>query len=89
MNAEGIRNQAPYPAVHGLDMFHNEAYKTRLTPEQASEEHAFLNADFPNAQRAASEDYWVPQYCLLGDTQDMEEIAAAIKNIQTEAASLA
>jgi len=89
MNAEGIRNQAPYPAVHGLDMFHNEAYKTRLTPEQAKEEHAFLKADFPHSQRAATEDYWVPQYCLLGDEQDMEEIATAIKKIQAEAASLA
>ena len=89
MNAEGIRNQAPYPAVHSLDMFHNGAYKTRLTAEQAGEEHAFLQADFPNSQRAATEDYWVPQYCLLGDEQDMQEIAAAIKKIQAKAASLA
>ena len=89
MNAEGIRYQAPYPAVHRLDMFHNGAYKTRLTAEQAGEKHAFLNADFPNSQRAATEDYWVPQYCLLGDEQDMEEIATAIKKIQADAASLA
>ena len=88
MNAEGIRNQAPYPPVHHLDVFQKGAYKTRLPAEQAREEHAFLKADFPNSQRAATEDYWVPQYCLLGDEQDMEEIVAAIKKIQSNAGSL-
>ncbi len=89
MNAEGIPDQAPYPAVHNLDVFQNGAYKTRLSDEQANEEHAFLKANFPNSHRAASEGYWIPQYCLLGDEQDMEEIAAAIKRIQNDAASLA
>jgi len=88
MNAEGIPSQAPYPAVHNLDVFQNGAYKTRLSAEQASEEHAFLKADFPNSHRAATEGYWVPQYCLLGDEQDMLEIATAIKKIQVDAASL-
>jgi len=88
MNAEGIPNQAPYPAVHNLDVFQNGAYKIRLSSEQASENHAFLKANFPNSHRAATEGYWVPQHCLLGDEQDMEEIANAIKKIQTNATSL-
>jgi 3-amino-5-hydroxybenzoate synthase len=88
MNAEGIPNQAAYPQVHQLDMFQNGAYKTRLCPDQAAEEHAFLQGSFPNSRRAAVEDYWVPQYCLLGDEQDMREIVAAIKKIQEQAASL-
>ena len=88
MNAEGIRSQAPYPEVHKLDMFQNGAYKSRLSGSQAEEEHAFLRADYPNSRRAATEDYWIPQYCLLGDEQDMEEIVAAIKKIQANAASL-
>lgn len=84
MNAEGIPNQAAYPAIHALDMFQNEAYRSRLCGDQATEEHAFLKADFPNAQAAASS-YWVPQYALLGDEQDMQEIAAAIRKIQASA----
>jgi len=89
MNAEGIPNQAAYPEVHKLDMFQNGAYRSRLSGDQATEEHAFLKADFPNSYSAATEDYWVNQYCLLGDEQDMQEIAAAIKKIQANAASLA
>lgn len=88
MNAEGIPNQAAYPQVHRLDMFQNGAYKTRLCPEQAAAPHAFLQGSYPNSLRAAVEDYWVPQYCLLGDEQDMQEIVTAIKKIQERAASL-
>ena len=88
MGAEGIPSQAAYPEVHKLDMFQNGAYKSRLSGAQASEEHAFLQADFPNSHRAATEGYWVPQYCLLGDEQDMEEIAAAIRKIHAGATSL-
>ena len=88
MNAEGIPNQAAYPQVHQLDMFQNGAYKTRLCPEQAAAPHAFLQGSFPNSLRAATEDYWVPQYCLLGDDQDMREIVTAIKKIQEQAESL-
>jgi len=88
MNAEGIPNQAAYPQVHQLDMFQNGAYKTRLCPDHAAEAHAFLHASFPNSLRAATEDYWVPQYCLLGDDQDMHEIVAAIKKVQQHSKSL-
>ena len=88
MAAEGIPNQAAYPPVHKLDMFQSGAYRQRLTGEQAAEEHAFLKADFPNTESSAWESYWVPQYALLGDEQDMQEIAAAIRKIQQHAASL-
>lgn len=87
MNAEGIPNQAAYPAIHALDMFQNGAYRSRLCGEQATEEHAFLKGEFPNAVAAASS-YWVPQYALLGDEQDMQEIAAAIRKIQAAAAEI-
>ncbi|MBL9122939.1 MAG: DegT/DnrJ/EryC1/StrS family aminotransferase [Planctomycetaceae bacterium] len=88
MNAEGIPNQAAYPPVHGLDVFQNGSYRRRLCAEQAQEEHPFLQAKFPVTERAAWECYWVPQYCLLGDEQDMHEIAAAVKKIQRHAAEL-
>lgn len=88
MNAEGIPNQAAYPPVHGLDVFQNGSYRRRLCSDQAKEAHPFLQAEFPVTKRAAWECYWVPQYCLLGNSEDMHEIAAAIKKIQKNAAEL-
>jgi len=32
---------------------------------------------------------WIPQFALLGDEQDMNEIAAAIKKIQRNAKEIA
>lgn len=88
MLAEGIPNQAAYPPVHALDMFQNGAYKSRLCADQASQQHAFLHAEFPVTERAAWETYWIPQYALLGDEVDMQEIAAAIRKIQRHADEL-
>lgn len=88
MNAEGIPNQAAYPPVHELAVFQSGAYRERLSGEQATEPHPFLQAEFPETARAAWESYWVPQYCLLGDEVDMQEIAAAIRKIQQNASEL-
>lgn len=88
MIAEGIPNQAAYPPVHALDMFQNGSYRQRLTGRQADEEHAFLKAEYPQTHRAAWETYWVPQTALLGDEQDMHEIAAAVTKIQNSAKEL-
>src|SRR5439155_481833 len=43
----------------------------------------------PNAQRAFSEAIWIPQPALLGDEEDMEEVAAAVSKLQGSAAELA
>ncbi|MBN1853707.1 MAG: DegT/DnrJ/EryC1/StrS family aminotransferase [Pirellulales bacterium] len=86
--AEGIPNQAAYPQVHKLAMFQNGSYRKRLCRDQAAEEHSFLKGSFPNSLRAATEDYWIPQYCLLGDEQDMHQIAEAIVKVQEHASSL-
>lgn len=88
MNAEGIPNQAAYPPVHALDVFQNGAYRERLCPEQAQAEHAFLKRAYPVTERAAWQCYWLPQYALLGDADDMREVAAAIKKIQRHAGEL-
>ncbi len=88
MKAEGIRNQAAYPPIHALDVFQNESYRQRLSGDQANEPHKFLEAGFPQTHRAAWETYWVPQTALLGDDQDMQEIADAVKKIQKNAKEL-
>ena len=82
MNAEGIPNQASYPPVHALDVFQNGEYRKRLCGSQATEKHPFLQAQYPNTHRAAFESIWIPQPALLGDEEDMHEIAAAWQKIQ-------
>jgi len=89
MNAEGIPNQASYPPLHQLDLFRNHKYRNRLSGRQATQKHAFLNEKFPVTQKAAWETVWIPQPALLGDEEDMNEIAAALSKIQKNAKEIA
>src|SRR5262249_38347491 len=89
MNAEGIPNQASYPPLHELHMFRNAEYRKCLRGTQATDDHVFLRQPFPNTQRAAWETVWIPQPALLGDEEDMNEIAGAIQKIQKNAKELA
>ena len=89
LNAEGIPTQASYPPLHELDCFLNGEYRKCLSGTQATEKHEFLQQAFPNTRRAAWETVWIPQFALLGDEQDMSEIAEAIRKIQRNAAVIA
>src|SRR5947209_5319982 len=89
LNAEGIPTQASYPPLHELDCFRNGEYRKCLSGAQATEKHAFLQQLFPQTQRAAWETVWIPQFALLGDEEDMNEIAAAIRKIQQNATAIA
>ena len=89
LNAEGIPTQASYPPLHAMDCFRSGAYRTRLFGVQAEEKHAFLDQEFPNTLRGAWETVWLPQFALLGDEEDMHEIAGAIGKIQRNAAEIA
>jgi dTDP-4-amino-4,6-dideoxygalactose transaminase len=89
MNAEGIPNQASYPPLHDLDVFKSGAYRKKLTGRQAQDPHPFLKRDFPETHRAAWETVWIPQPALLGDEEDMHEIATALKKIHGHADELA
>jgi 3-amino-5-hydroxybenzoate synthase len=89
LNAEGIPTQASYPPLHDLDCFRNGEYRKCLSGAQATEKHEFLQQRFPHTQRAAWETVWIPQFALLGDEQDMHEIAEAIRKIQRNAPSIA
>jgi dTDP-4-amino-4,6-dideoxygalactose transaminase len=89
LNAEGIPTQASYPPLHELDCFRNGEYRKRLSGAQATEKHEFLQQRFPNTQRAAWETVWIPQFALLGDEQDIHEIADAIRKIQRNATEIA
>jgi dTDP-4-amino-4,6-dideoxygalactose transaminase len=89
LNAEGIPTQASYPPLHELDCFRSGEYRKCLSGAQATERHAFLEQTFPQTQRAAWEAVWIPQFALLGDEEDMHEIAAAVRKIQQNASTIA
>jgi dTDP-4-amino-4,6-dideoxygalactose transaminase len=89
LNAEGIPTQASYPPLHELDCFRNGEYRKCLSGAQATEKHAFLQQKFPVTQKAAWETVWIPQFALLGDEEDMNEIASAIRKIQRNASEIA
>lgn len=86
--AEGIPNQSTYPPIHQLELFTNGQYKTRLCPEQAETADRVLEREFPNAVHASEDAIWIPQYALLGDEDDMDEIVAAFEKVQHRAAEL-
>ncbi|MCY3797576.1 MAG: DegT/DnrJ/EryC1/StrS family aminotransferase [Chloroflexi bacterium] len=88
LEAEGIPTQAPYPPLHKLELFTSGAYRDRLSGAQAEASHDFLNDAFPNSEREAWETVWITQNALLGDEEDMSEIAAAIFKIQENARDL-
>ena len=88
LEAEGIPTQAPYPPLHQLDLFTSGAYRGRLSGAQAEARHDFLADIFPNSQREAWETVWITQNALLGDEEDMDEIAAAIGKIRERARDL-
>lgn len=88
LEAEGIPTQAPYPPIHKLDLFTSGAYRDRLSGAQAQANHAFLADAFPNSQRESDETVWITQNALLGDEEDMGEIAAAIGKVHACARDL-
>jgi 3-amino-5-hydroxybenzoate synthase len=80
--AEGIPNQASYPPIHDLDLFKCGAFKKKLRSGITDEYRDMLQRPFPVSHTAAWETVWIPQFALLGDEEDMEEIARAISKIQ-------
>lgn len=89
LNAEGIPTQASYPPLHAMDCFRSGAYRKRLSGAQAEEAHDFFRHEFPNTLRGAWQTVWIPQFALLGNEEDMHEIAGAIAKIHQNAAEIA
>jgi dTDP-4-amino-4,6-dideoxygalactose transaminase len=88
LNVEGIPTQASYPPVHSLDVFKNNEFRKRLSPEHRNQSFDFLTADFPVTQDAADNTVWLVHRTLLGDEEDCQEIVTAVKKIQTQASEL-
>jgi dTDP-4-amino-4,6-dideoxygalactose transaminase len=88
ITAEGIPEQASYPALHGLDLFRDGAYASRIGAEAVPRMSEIVSGRYPQADRADRETVWIPQAALLGDEEDMREIAAAIKKVKERAKDL-
>ncbi len=87
LNAEGIPTQATYPPLHALEFFQSGAYRKRLAPN-AGETDALRHQPFPISQRALDEVVCLPQPVLLGDEDDVREIAQAVEKVQRFASEL-
>jgi dTDP-4-amino-4,6-dideoxygalactose transaminase len=91
LTAEGIPDQASYPPLHALGLFTGGAYKQRLLTGNLETElrmQDVLSRGFPVSERAAYETVWIPHFALLGDDEDIHEIARAIGKIQQLAPEL-
>ena len=91
LNAEGIPDQASYPPLHALDLFRSGAYAKRLLPDDRrtlTRMKQILRKEYPVSETAAYRTVWIPHYALLGDEQDIREIAEAIVKIQGHASEL-
>jgi dTDP-4-amino-4,6-dideoxygalactose transaminase len=88
LEAEGVPTQASYPPLHDLDLFMSGAYRERLAPDHAREDHAFLAAEFPHTSRLAAATVWLVHRALLGSDKDTAQIVDAVKKIQRHAKEL-
>jgi dTDP-4-amino-4,6-dideoxygalactose transaminase len=90
VKAEGIPEQASYPPLHALDLFKDpRALERRIGAARVRRMKQVVAGRFPCTDRGAFETVWVTQTALLGDEEDMHEIAAAARKIQENAKELA
>lgn len=76
--SEGVPAYVCYPVLSDTTFFRNNNFNGRI------ESFEQLN-DISNSRKIANNVVWLPHYTLLGDKQDISEIALAIKKIQKNA----
>lgn len=75
--AEGIPAFIAYPVVSNTEFFRENKFRGHIHKKLESSQYIV-----PHAEKIANEVVWLPHFTLLGDEQDVAEIAAAIKKIQ-------
>jgi len=83
LNAEGIPAAEGYVELYKQPLFRDPAVR-KILCRQIDYEALSL----PNTARACKETVWLPQYLLLGDRMDMEDIAAAVSKVIENAEEL-
>ncbi len=75
--SEGIPAFISYPVISETRFYKERAFRGYL-----NEKSDFIKHDLHRSSKIANEVVWLPHFVLLGDTQDLQEIADAIKKIQ-------
>ena len=75
--AEGVPAFICFPVLSDTTFFKNNDFYGRINDYKQSPSN-----DISNAKNVASNVVWLPHFTLLGDKQDIREIAEAIKKIQ-------
>jgi len=88
LEAEGIPTQASYPPVHAMDMFQNNEFLIKLSPEHKQQSFDFLKAEYPITQDAAKHTVWLVHRTLLGTEEDTQDIVVAVRKIKEQSKEL-
>lgn len=75
--SEGIPAFIAYPVVSNTAFFAQCKFRGHLKDHPD-----YKNLSLPNANKIADEVVWLPHFTLLGDEQDVSEIAQAVRKIQ-------
>lgn len=76
--AEGIPAFIAYPTITETHIFKNECFNNRISSYKAEDTH-----NLSNSLKISDEVVWLPHFTLLGDEQDIVDIAKAIEKIRS------
>lgn len=90
LDAEGVPADGRfYEPVYRSDLFHVSAEDFPQLSLNRQEPVDYARTSCPVAERAADhESVWLPQFVLLGDERDVDEVAAAIEKVTRNLADL-
>ena len=79
LNAEGVPSLKGYPyPLYKQPLFQEKRFMCYAIPEEVD----YTNVSCPSAEQACEESVWILQNTLLGEKEDMESFAEAIRKIQ-------
>jgi dTDP-4-amino-4,6-dideoxygalactose transaminase len=87
MHQEGIPLGVSYPSLNTLDLFRNANFGPRVRRSASTIDYA--NLHLPVAEHAAKSTVWMEHRVLLGEPEDVLDVARAAARIQRYAAQIA
>lgn len=75
--AEGIPSYVAYPVISNTAFYKDKNFRSHISGQTDGEPDKLVNSN-----RIAEEVIWLPHNTLLGDEQDIKEIAEAVRKIQ-------
>lgn len=91
LKAEGIPIERVYPALHEIELFIKRRFRPRGCPVDCGYYQGRFQLDpknFPVSSRLSREMVWISHGALLGNTEDMDTIAEAIRKIKRNCSEL-